>query len=130
MTTDQVNTQKNRMKLPSNLPILRLGVPSVKSRGMLILKNVDSRQSEALKSPISKPTSDTRNRLGSEKGNIDTSSNKGNNFVRHGPNDSRTTTPGVEGQFFLDLQSGPYDILDQNLPKLGARRVSNKKASK
>ena len=106
--SSESTTSPPGLKLPHKLPILRLGVPSMKSRGMLIIKQ---------------PPTDADN----DKQESESKLKEERYALQHQERVHALSPTSTSGNFFKDLHAGPYDQLDRDMPKLGAGGVSQKK---
>ena len=127
--------ERTRMKLPSNLPVLRLGVPKFKSNSLVViqtpkqtqnsldLQNVDSSESRNSSAMLS-PTIEAKfenNKVAitnSEDYDVESVERPKSRFI-HNLNERNIS-------FFTELNVGPYDALERDMGKLGAQRVKGK----
>ena len=123
------------MKLPSNLPVLRLGVPKFKSNSLVViqnpkptqnsldLQNVESSESRNLSATLSSTIEAGVENNGvaitnSEDDDVESVERPKSRFI-HNLNERNIS-------FFTELNVGPYDALERDMGKLGAQRVKGK----
>ena len=141
--TIQINTvERTRMRLPTNLPVLRLGVPKFKSNSLVVIQRPNIVQ-KAIDMTMQKDENidvNNNDQTNGTKTNSDVTLSENGKVIDN--NEEMQTLENTEEErpksrfiqnlndrdisFFSELNVGPYDALERDMGKLGARGVKSK----
>ncbi len=148
--TIQINTvERARMRLPTNLPVLRLGVPKFKSNSLVVIqrpnmfqKSVDINLEEDAKMIKEVNNHGGKNQQKNVTINggdahivIKTNDREEENNIDDSVDNERPKSSFIQNlndrniSFFNELNVGPYDALERDMGNLGARGVRSKPVS-